>query len=190
MAYRTTTSYGSWCNNVNEYSTSLESDVSDFISGGDNDWQRLLVESGAFQEICDTYRQKINEALPASVTLAGDEFVGPHEPEDGEWDGCPVDEYGGLDIKAIVDSIDLSAIVEAHEPLTLEDIGRDLLNSKAKNPAKVASAAMSRVGLKPFTYLPHPESGRPQAIYLQGAVKEALAKRPGRGKRTDLKDAE
>jgi hypothetical protein len=46
---------------------------------------------------------------------------------------------------------------------------------------------MSRVGSKPYTYLPHPDSGRPQAICLKGAVREALANRPGRGTRTDLK---
>lgn len=185
----TTTSYGTWCNRVNQYSTSPESDVLDYINGGDNAWQELLDASGLLKKIQSEYRDAINDALPPSVSLSGDEFIGPYQPDEGEFDGYPTDEDGFLDIEAVCRDIDLGPIVERNEPVTLEHIGRWILQSKAANPAKVASAAMSRLGLKPFTYVPS-ESGRPQAIYLESDVTAALAKRPGRGKRTDLKDAE
>lgn len=188
MTYRTTTSYGTWCNRVNTYSTSPESDVLDYINGGDNAWQELLEKSGALEEIQLEYRQAIDAVLPPSISLCGDEFIGPADPEDNEFDGYLTGEYGDLDFKAMVEDIDLGPIVERNEPLTLEDIGRWEMKSTAKDPAKAASKAMSRLGVKPFTYHPHPKSSRPQALYRAGDVREALAKRPGRGKRTDLVD--
>jgi hypothetical protein len=186
----TTTSYGTWCNRVNVYSSSPDSDVLDFINGGDDDWRTLLEESGALGQIQLEYRRAIDAALPDSISLCGDEFIGPAYPDDDEFDGYPVDEVGTLDFKALLEDIDLGAIVEANEPLTLEDIGRWELKSQAKNPAKTASGVMAKLGLKPFTYHPHPESGRPQALYRAGDVRKALAARPGRGARTDLKDSE
>jgi hypothetical protein len=186
MSYTTTTSYGTWCNRVNTYSTSPDADVDDFVGGGDSAWLERIEKSGALDEMKADYRAAIEAALPDSISLCGDEFIGPAYPDDDEFDDYPTDNYGVLDFKAIVDEISLEEIVEANDPVTLEEIGRWEMQSKAQNPAKVASAAMSRAGLKPYTYLPHPESGRPQAIYLKGAVREALAKRPGRGKRTDL----
>lgn len=190
MSYTTTTSYGTWCNRVSPCSTSPDSDLDDYVGGGDSDWVERLEKSGALEEMRSDYRAAINAALPDSVSLCGDEFIGPAYPDDDEWEGYPTHEDGGLDIAACLEDIDLEPIVEANDPVTLEEIGRWEMESKAKQPAKVAAAAMSRAGLKPYTYLPHPESGRPQAIYLKGAVREALANRPGRGKRTDLKDAE
>lgn len=183
----TTTSYGTWCNRVNSYSTSPDADVLDYINGGDTAWQERLAASGLLENIQREYRDAINDALPAAVTLCGDEFIGPYQPDAGEFNGYPVDEDGLLDFKAIVDDIDLGAIVNRNEPVTLEDIGRHILKSTAANPAKVASAALSRLGLKPLAYVPS-ETGRPQAVYAETDVREALAKRPGRGKRTDLKD--
>lgn len=186
MSYTTTTSYGTWCNRVAPYSTSPDADVVDYIGGGDSDWLERVEKSGALERMQADYRAAINAALPDSVSLCGDEFIGPAYPDDDEWEGYPVDEDGALDIKACVEDIDLEPIVEANDPVTLEEIGRGELKSTAANPAKTASGVMSKLGLRPYTYLPHPESGRPQAIYLKGAVREALAKRPGRGKRTDL----
>lgn len=190
MSSTTTTSYGTWCNQVSPYSTSPDSDLDDYVGGGDSAWLERLEKSGALEEMRSDYRHAINAALPDSISLCGDEFIGPAYPDDDEFDGYPTDDAGALDLKACVEDISLEEIVEANDPITLEEIGRWEMESKAQNPAKAASAAMSRAGLKPYTYLPHPESGRPQAIYLKGAVKEALANRPGRGKRTDLRDGE
>ncbi|MFE3429857.1 hypothetical protein [Streptomyces sp. NPDC059171] len=178
MTSYTTTSYGTWCNKINQYSTSPDSDVLDYINGGDNAWQTRLKESGALELIQDEYREAINAALPDSVALAGDEFIGPAYPEDNEFHDYPTDEHGALDLKALIEGIDLQPIVDRNDPLTLEEIGRWEMKSTAKEPAKVASMAMKRAGLKPHTYLPHPESNRPQAIFLKGAVVKALANRP------------
>ena len=190
MNTTTTTTYGTWCNRVALYSLSPDSDLVDYIGGGDSDWLERVEKSGALDEMKTAYRAAINAALPAGVSLCGDEFIGPAYPDSDEWEGYPTDEDGNLDIAACVEDIDLQPIVEANDPLTLEEIGRQVLESKAASPAKTASGVLSKLGLRPYTYLPHPESGRPQAIYLKGTVLEAVAARPGRGKRTDLKNAQ
>lgn len=188
----TTTSYGTWCNRVNTLSLSPDADVVDYVSGGPSDWQELLQASGALDRIKDEYRAAINAALPDDIALCGDEFIGPWEPEDGEFDGYPQDEDGALDFAAMVEDIDLAEIVERNEPLTLEDIGRDELKSQAANPAKTASGVLAKLNpkLTPMAYVPHPQSKRPQAIYRAGDVRAALAARPGRGARTDRKAGE
>lgn len=181
----TTTSYGTWTTRVAPYSTGPDADVVDYLNGGEADWRERVERSGALAEMQRAYREAINAALPASVSLCGDEFIGPAYPEEGEFDGYPVDEDGNLDLGPIVEEIDLGPIVDFYDPVTLEEIGREEMQSAAKNPAKTASGAMCRAGLRPFAYLPHPESGRPQAIYLRGPVREALAKRPGRKRASD-----
>lgn len=183
MAYRTTTSYGTWCNRVNTFSTSPDADVLDYINGGDDDWRQLLEDSGALDTIKREYRQAIEDALPQSVSLCGDEFIGPAEAEAGEFDGYATDEDGFLDFAALVGDIDLGPIVDRNDPLTLEAIGRWELKSQAKDPARVASSTMARLGVKPFTYLPRAGSGRPVALYRAGDVRTALTARPGRGRR-------
>lgn len=188
MSYRTTTSYGTWCNQIAPFSTSPDVDVVDFIGGADSDWLERVEKSGALEEMKAAFRAAIEAALPDSISLCGDEFIGPAHPDDGEFDGYPTDEDGDLDLKACLEDIDLTPIVDANDPITLEEIGRWELQSTAKDPARTASGVMSKLGLKPYTYLPHPDSGRPQAIYLKGDVQKALAARPGRGKRTDLND--
>lgn len=190
MSYRTTTSYGTWCNRVAPFSTSPDDDVNGYISGGDNEWQQLLDASGALAQMQSEYRDAINAALPDSVSLCGDEFIGPYEPDDGEWDGYPVDDTGALDIKACVEDIDLEPILERNDIVTLADIGRFKLNSKAKNPSSAASQAMRRLGVKPIARVQIDGEGQPVAVYNAAAVDAAIAARPGRGARTDLKDSE
>ncbi|MFJ2110575.1 hypothetical protein ACIOEX_01380 [Streptomyces sp. NPDC087850] len=187
MGY-TNSSYGTWTNRVNTFSTSPDADVLDYINGGDSDWQELLERTGALARIQSEYRAAIEAALPAGVSLCGDEFIGPAEPDDGEFDDYPQDEFGGLDFAAMAEDIDLAPIVERNEPITLEEIGRDYLESKAKNPANTGSKMMSRLKKKPFVYLPHPDSGRPLAYYLTGEVQDALAQRPGPGSRTHTRE--
>ncbi|RZU28220.1 hypothetical protein EV284_6386 [Streptomyces sp. BK022] len=116
MAYRPNTSYGTWCNQVNTYSTSPDADVLDYVNGGPNDWQNMLESTGALAKIQADYRAAINEALPPAISLCGDEFIGPWQPDDDEFDGYPVDEIGALDFKAMVEDIDLEPIVERHDP--------------------------------------------------------------------------
>lgn len=105
----TTTDYGTWCNRIDQYSVSLEASLTDGYFGSEG------ADGFDFEAICTEYRQAINDALPSSVTLSGDQFYGPYYEADQHFDGYPVDEDGRLDLKAIVDGIDLSAIVERHQ---------------------------------------------------------------------------
>ncbi|MFF8422857.1 hypothetical protein [Streptomyces sp. NPDC015680] len=184
MGY-TTTSYGTWTNQVSQFSTSPDADVLDYINGGDADWRELLEQSGALDEIQQAYRAAIEQALPGGVSLCGDEFIGPAHPDEGEFDDYPTNEDGGLDIAACVEDIALAEIIEWHDPLTLEDIARDELKSTAKEPTKAASKAMSRLSIKAFYFGPNPDSGRPQSYFRAGEVRDALAARPGKGNRTE-----
>ncbi|EDY53065.1 hypothetical protein [Streptomyces clavuligerus] len=189
MPYRTTTDYGTWCNQVREDSTSPDDDVTEYALTGDRERCERIEKSGVLEEMQHAYRKAIAAALPPGITLTGDEFIGPAYPEDDEFDAYPHTRAGALDFAAMVEDIDLAPIVEDWEPLTLEEIGRGLMQSKAADPAKAASRAMQRAGLKPDTYLPHPHSGRPQAIYFRGRVREALAQRPGRSWRAQRPEA-
>lgn len=179
----TTTSYGTWCNQINGFETSPEDGLNSYL--GDQDPDDYDMDS-----IHLAYRRAIDAALPPNVALCGDEFIGPAYPEDAEFDGYPADDDGVLDLKAIVEGLDFdpAEIFEQYELYTLDSIGRWVLESKSAQPAKAAAAAMSRLGLKPFKYAPHPDSGRPQAWYRVGDVRDALAARPGQGARTDKKD--
>ncbi|MGW2181282.1 hypothetical protein ACWCXX_24915 [Streptomyces sp. NPDC001732] len=178
-----TTRYGTWSSLIDTHATGPDVEVLDYV-GGEPEWRDLLEKSGALDAIKRAYRTAIDNALPADVALCGDEFIGPREPEDGEFDGYPVDEYGHLDIAACVEGIDLEEIVDHYEPLTLEEIGCDELKSTAKQPAKAAAVVMGRLKVKAFYHGPNPDSGRLQSYYLAGEVRAALAARPGSGNRT------
>ncbi|MGW9371217.1 hypothetical protein ACWGVR_14540 [Streptomyces xanthophaeus] len=185
MTYRTTTDYGTWCNLVNGSETSPETSLNDYLGAEDPDGYDM-------ESIHLAYREAIDAALPPSISLCGDIFIGPAFPDDGEFDGYPADEVTGeLDIKAIIEGIglDLGDLFERHELYTLEHIGRWVLESKAQDPGRVARATVSRLGLKAHVYRPHPDSGRPQAWYRAGDVRDALAARPGQGARTDKEGA-
>lgn len=105
----TTTRYGTWCTDGDRANTTIGATVLDYLNGGDADWRERVEASGAFDRMVVDYRDAINAALPASVSLCGDEFIGPYHAADREWDG-------ELDIAAIVESIDLGAIIERHDP--------------------------------------------------------------------------
>lgn len=114
----TTTSYGTWNNRVSPYSTSPEADIADSMGGGDYEWRELMENSGAVAAIAAEYRAAIEAALPADVSLCGEEFIGPAYPDaDDEeaWRDYPRDEDGSLDFKAAIDGIDLMAIIEEHD---------------------------------------------------------------------------
>lgn len=111
-----TTTYGHWTTLVDHTSSTLERTVFEFISGADRDWITALEESGALDRIIEDYREAINKALPPGVALSGDEFIGPFEHAPDAWAGYPTTEDGDLDIGAIVEAIDLGAIVARHDP--------------------------------------------------------------------------
>lgn len=104
----TTTNYGTWNNRVAPYSLTVENYVTDaFGSYGTDDFD--------FDAIVAEYRTAIDTALPDGVSLCGDEFIGPAYDADCDFTGYPTNEDGGLDIKAIVEDIDLWAIIERHD---------------------------------------------------------------------------
>lgn len=176
----TTTSYGTWVTRVDQYALNLETTVLKALgSYGGDDYD--------IEAINIAYHHAINAALPDGVSLAGDEFIGPAYAADHDFDGYPTDDDGNLDIGTIVEGVELWPIIEQHELWTLEQIGVDVLKSKAKDPAKAASRTIFRLGLKPAGYRPHPDSGRPQAYFKARKVEAALAARSGKGARTDLR---
>lgn len=112
----TTTSYGTWSSRVSTYSTSPDADVNDYVGTGHPEWRERLETSGALDKIKADYRAAVNDALPPSISLCGDEFIGPHQPKDGEFDGYPTNEDGDLDFAAMIEGIDISEIVDRHDP--------------------------------------------------------------------------
>lgn len=174
----TTTDYGSWYNHTGHGPTP-ESDIADFINGGGTEWCERVEECGAFDLMATDYRNAVQAALPRSVTLTGDEFIGPAYEEDRDWDG-------ELDIQAVIESIDLSPIVERWDPdaewttTTVADrIGATSTGSARKTLSLWGVTATSR------------QPGRSgESLYNAEQVITAMNGRPGQGARTDLKDSE
>lgn len=104
----TTTDYGTWTNAVDRFSPTLESSLSAGFSGSEGP------DGFEVEAIASDYRDAINAALPDSVTLSGDQFYGPYYPEDQNFEGYATDQNGDLDIKAIVEGVNLNAIVEKY----------------------------------------------------------------------------
>ena len=106
----TTTSYGTWQTRVDDADTTVERTVINALADG------MCGETNT-AAIVAAYRDAVNAALPASVTLRGEEFFGPagFEVVDFESAGYPVDEDGGLDIDAIVRAVDFWGIVKQIE---------------------------------------------------------------------------
>lgn len=100
-----TMSYGTWSNRAVRYSLTVEQTVGDALNGEYTDEQVVAVTRA--------YRDAINAALPDSVSLNGDDFYGnAYEDDCADQADFPHDEHGLLDIAAIVETVDLGAIVE------------------------------------------------------------------------------
>ncbi|MFJ4988693.1 hypothetical protein ACIP9H_33450 [Streptomyces sp. NPDC088732] len=108
--------YGTWCSLVNSHASSPDSEVDDVLGTGTPEWRQRVIDTGALDQMRAEYRQAINDALPGDVSLCGNEFIGPAEPEPGEFDDYPRDEDGRLDFAALLDDIDVDAIVDRHDP--------------------------------------------------------------------------
>lgn len=110
----TTTDYGTWKNTVDGSSLTVEQTVEEsFGTEG--------TEGYDIDMIVLEYRTEINQALPMGVALCGDQFYGPCYEGDQEFEGYPLNEYGDLDIKSIVDKIDLWEIIKRNEEGSDED---------------------------------------------------------------------
>jgi hypothetical protein len=101
----TTTSYGTWNDRVEPHSANFSTSVYEALGDFADDYDTDAIEAD--------YRNAINEALPDGVSLCGDEFIGP--AYDADFDGYPTDEYGRLDIRTIVESVDFWEIVSKHD---------------------------------------------------------------------------
>lgn len=104
-----TTSYGTWNNHGDPNSLTVADSVVAALDGAN------LPEFDV-DGIVEDYRTAINDLLPDSVQLCGEEFIGPADDQD--WEGYPVDMGGALDLRAIVDQLDgddFWAIVRKHE---------------------------------------------------------------------------
>jgi hypothetical protein len=89
----TTTSYGSWQQHGDEFALTVEDTIAAAVGGYAHDFD--------LPAIAAAYRAAINDALPAGVVLAGDDFIGPY----------PADDF---DLAAVVQSVGLWPIIEAH----------------------------------------------------------------------------
>lgn len=104
----TNTSYGTWNNHGDRLTSNVETTVEDSLNGGSGEWVERMRTSGAIAKIISDYRDAIEAALPPSVSLCGDQFIGPAYEADCDWDG-------DLDISGCIKAIDLYAIVERHD---------------------------------------------------------------------------
>lgn len=173
------TRIGTWSSSVSLHSSTPEYDIEDLI--GHTTQYPLLVASGALDTLHAAYRAAIEDALPASVGLCGDEFIADVDADD--WDDYPCTEDGALDLAACVADVDLDALVEAYEVVTLEDVGRTVLGSTAANPASAASQALKRLGVRPLARCQIDGQGQAVSVFYLREVMAALAARPGRGRR-------
>ena len=103
-----TTEYGSWNVLVDRYHSTVEDTVTAQLDGGPPEWQERMRSSGAFGRVCEDYRAAVEAALPPDVSLCGNAFFGPDFASEKSWDG-------ELDITSLVEGIDLSAIIDAHD---------------------------------------------------------------------------
>lgn len=174
-----TTRIGTWSSSVNLHSSTPEYDINSLLEGTAN--YPLLVASGALDALQAAYRAAIDDTLPPSVSLCGDEFIADVDADD--WGDYPRTESGTLDIAACVESVDLGALAEEFDVITLDEVGRTLLKSTAANPASAASQALKRLGVRPLARCQVNGQGQVVSVYYLRDVTAALAARPGRGKR-------
>lgn len=105
----TTTSYGTWANYAG--TVSIDDTVGDYVSGGGDEWIGRLVQTGAWDRIVADFRTEINTKLPGGITLHGSDFYGPYPLTGGIRPG-DLNEA----IPAVIEAVDLGAIVERHDP--------------------------------------------------------------------------
>ncbi|RPK56180.1 hypothetical protein EES43_24370 [Streptomyces sp. ADI96-02] len=105
-----TTSYGTWNNHGDSGNLSVEASIVDAINGGPSDWQERMESSGALDLIASDYRDAIEDALPAGISIAGNEFIGLHHT-----DPDYTDEIGDFDIREAIQDVDLWTIIQKHD---------------------------------------------------------------------------
>jgi hypothetical protein len=165
----TNTGFGSWYNHQGHELTIQQSVIVALGDYGDD----YDVDA-----ITRDWRAAINEALPDTVTLSGDEFYGPAHDTDRDWEG-------DLDITSVIEAVDFWALAARHELWTIDQVAEELGYTTATAEA-AARKKLSAWGVKAAVHKPNPRSGRVQAYYSAQQVKAAKAARPGQGNRGDL----
>ncbi len=112
----TTTGYGTWLNRVDPLSLTVEQTIGEILGDYADDYD--------LDGLAGAYRAAINEVLPDSVTLSGNQFIGPYYDADCDFAGYPVTDGGRLDIKAIVDEVDFCVLAEQFD-LTSDQMTRN-----------------------------------------------------------------
>ena len=102
----TTTSYGSWA----RYTSGLAMTPRDMVGEVLSEMPDPIIDL-----VTKAYRDRINAALPDSVSLCGDEFYGPAYEADKDFEGYPLTGDGTLDIAAIIDNVDFWIIPQELE---------------------------------------------------------------------------
>ncbi|WP_280470669.1 hypothetical protein [Nocardia farcinica] len=102
----TTTIIGTWTNRVHTYSLTIGQWITDALGEVALDFDIDAIEAD--------FRAEFADALPAGVRLCGEEFIADvdYTFDPAEY---PTDENGGLDLKAIADSIDFWEIASRHD---------------------------------------------------------------------------
>lgn len=173
----TTTNYGSWLNTVGDLGVAYTINI--HVGDYEDDYDMDAIK--------DEYLEAVDAALPNGVFLSGDEFIGPFHEEDRHFDGYPLDDEGELDIAAIIESIDLPAIVDKHELWTIDQVAEQL-GYTTTSATGAARKKLSSWGVKAADHRPDADSGRVRAVYLRREVEAAIQARPGQGARADRKD--
>jgi hypothetical protein len=102
----TLTPYGYWTNY--ETVTCVEDTVADFLGCTVVMNPRITVSDSDIaadfdvEGLVDAYRDAINDALPADITLAGNDFLGPYPRRDGSVE----------EIKAAIEAVDLGELAQ------------------------------------------------------------------------------
>lgn len=105
-----TTGYGTWVNYGDQYNVSVEGTILTAINGGDTDWQERMEASGALARIASDYRDAIDDALPAGISISGDDFIGVHHTDPNY-----TEEVAEFDIAEAIRDIDLNEIIKKHD---------------------------------------------------------------------------
>lgn len=107
------TSYGTWLNVAKSTRTVEEAVATIFDAEGTDGFD--------VEAIVTEYRNAINAALPNGVTLAGNDFYGPYNTTEDQFNDYPADDDGDLDLAAIVDGVELWPIIERHHTAARTD---------------------------------------------------------------------
>lgn len=140
------------------------------VSGGFGTPGRVL-------DVAAAYREAVNTAAPQELAIVGNDIYGPYPRRD-------------IDIKAALQAVDLGNVIARCTVGKIRELWTAEQAAAAIGASTAASArrTLSRWGVKAVRY-DETDSGRLQSLYDAQQVRDAHARRPGRGFRTDKRTA-